>query len=98
MDYTPTPWRMDPDPTTINVDRDEELYTVDGEDGTAWGCIVATELRKHDAALIAAAPEMREKLEELVSSIEGGSGVVTFQDSYVEELKALLDKTEGEKG
>lgn len=95
MSYTPGPW----------------TYQEPGWDGLPYltstnGEVVATFFSEpensSDIQLIAAAPELYERLNDFLINIErvacGGENAVRFRAEWVEDAKAALAKARGEEG
>lgn len=82
--HTPGPWEVRPDVSTIG------LYWVEPEAET-------DEEDKANARLIAAAPEMKEALEALISVMETTECDRLFRADY-SKAKAALAKANGEAG
>ncbi len=64
--HTPGPWRQDGE-----VVREQDTNDVIAEPGNNFGCINPSQVLRANAALIAAAPETRAKLDELLETAEG---------------------------
>ena len=94
MSHTPGPWKL--------------VFDADGAPGFIWGkttciCDFGKDVPKpDDARLIAAAPELYERLNDFLINIErvacGGENAVKFRVEWIEDAKAALAKARGEEG
>ena len=90
--HTPGPWIVYEFVDGYDIRAPEaECYVATASDPEAvWGAIG----REEDACLIAAAPDLLEALEKLVSLIDAGEGTWTLEEQ--QKARAAIAKAKGE--
>jgi hypothetical protein len=92
--HTPGPWVIYELLDGYDIRAPEsECYVVTASDPEAvWGAVG----REEDACLIAAAPELLEALEQVLSFVDAGQGTWTVEDQN--KARAAIAKAKGEDG
>lgn len=87
-DAAPCRWRVVPHRVHDDPDSYRDTWGVQNATGTEW---IATDVRERDAAVIAAAPEMRDALDAVMRD----KRFVTMGPEAVEAVRAALCAAEG---
>ena len=88
--FTEGEWKV------VNMGLSGDLFDIESD--YSDGCIAEIVDNKHDARLIASAPEMYHLLQEIVTNFKhGNSDHAEINDSYIDVIDRLLTKARGGK-